>query len=177
MALPGGKVVRNFPGRRTVRLELKSATGSPQSIYLKRYESAYLSAGGWLLRWLRWPGAEDEALREWQMIPQVRSLGIRTATPIAVGQERAGGPVKRSFLMTAEIAGATEGHTFVQNLPAAERPAERIRDEHGHRDSGALLDRVAGRIGENHRAMIAPTAPPAAVIVQGRFPVENPTEM
>ena len=63
MALSGGKIVRNFPGRRTVRLELKSSDGANQGVYLKRYETGYLSAGRRLLRLLRWPGAQDEALR------------------------------------------------------------------------------------------------------------------
>ena len=56
MAFPGGKVARDFPGRRTVRLELKMADGHNQAMYLKRYEPGYLSMGQRLLRLLRWPG-------------------------------------------------------------------------------------------------------------------------
>ncbi len=122
MARSGGKIVRDFPGRRTHRLELKMPGGGIQGIYLKRYQADYLSAGRRLLRRLGWPAAQDEALREWQMIEQVRSLGIPTATRIAVGQESAGGTVRRSFVMTAEIPGAIEGHTYVGQLSAAERP-------------------------------------------------------
>ena len=121
MALPGGKVFRDFPGRRTVRLELKTDDGGTQAVFLKRYESDYLSLAGRWLRRLRWPGAEEEALREWQMIQQVRSPGIRTATPIALGQETAGGTATRSFLMTAEIPGAVEGIAWAEQLPAPER--------------------------------------------------------
>jgi len=138
MALSGGKIVRNFPGRRTVRLELKTAGGASQGVYLKRYETGYLSAGRRLLRFLRWPGAQDEALREWEMIQRVRSIGIQTATRIAVGQENSGGMVRRSFLMTAEIVGAIEGHTYAQRLRAPER--------------GRLLLRVAEMAQRFHQA-------------------------
>ena len=121
MSLAGGRVARDFPGRRTVRLELKTAAGAVQAVYLKRYETGYLSGFRKLLRWLRWPGAGDEAMQEWRALHDVRSLGIPTAVPIAVGQERVSGLVRRSFLMTAEIAGAVEGHTWMAALPTEER--------------------------------------------------------
>ena len=57
MALSGGKIVRNFPGRRTVRLELKTSGGASQGVYLKRYETGYLSAGRRLLPFLAVPFA------------------------------------------------------------------------------------------------------------------------
>src|SRR5690349_5198568 len=88
MAISAGMVFRDFPGRRTVRLELKAADGTTQGVFLKRYESHYLSPGRRLLRFLRWPGAEDEALREWRMLHHLHSLGIPTAAPVAVGQGR-----------------------------------------------------------------------------------------
>ena len=121
MALEGGRVARDFPGRRTVRLELKAAGAPPQAVYLKRYEANYLSPFRMLLRWLRWPGFADEARQEWEALHRVGALDIHTATPIAVGQERVGGLVRRSFLMTAEIPDATEGHTWMAQLPAAGR--------------------------------------------------------
>lgn len=120
MAVTGGKVFRDFPGRRTVRLELKHAGGQP-AVFLKRYESHYLSPARKWLRRLRWPGAEDEALREWRMIQEVRSLGIRTATPVALGQQTSGRSAMRSFLMTVEIPSAVEGITWAEQLPARER--------------------------------------------------------
>ena len=121
MALPGGRVVRDFPGRRTSRLELQSPGGGAQAVYLKRYESTYLTRGRWLQRRLRMASGADEAMEEWRNIHEVRSIGINTAAPVAVGQERTGGMVTRSFLMTAEIAGAVEGHTFVETLAPAPR--------------------------------------------------------
>lgn len=120
MAASGGIVTRDFPGRRTVRLELKSPEGT-QGVFLKRYEPGYLSTGQRVLRWLRWPGSDDEAMREWTMIRKVAACGIRTAAPIAVGQRSSGGMVTRSFVMTAEIAGAVEGHVWMERLPAGER--------------------------------------------------------
>lgn len=121
MSLAGGRVARDFPGRRTVRLELQSPHGGTQAVFLKRYEANYLSGFAKLLRWLRWPGTGDEAMQEWQALHRVSAIGIRTATPIAIGQERIGGLVRRSFLMTAEITGAVEGHTWMMQLPSAER--------------------------------------------------------
>jgi heptose I phosphotransferase len=121
MNYPGGELIRDFPGRRTVRLELPRPDGSPVAVYLKRYELAYLSACRRWLRWLGWPSAKDEAQREWEMIQRVRALGLRTATPVAVGQQKAGGMVTRSFLMTLAIAGAVEGPAFVRQLPVRER--------------------------------------------------------
>lgn len=123
MSLTGGRVARDFPGRRTVRLELPTPHGGTQALFLKRYEADYLSGFAQLLRWLRWPGTSDEAMQEWRALHTVRALGIPTAVPIAVGQERVGGRVRRSFLMTAEIAGAVEGHTWMMQLPSAERRA------------------------------------------------------
>jgi len=119
MALTGGQVARDFPGRRTVRLELKRPDGTLQGIYLKRYEANYYPLWCRLLRVVNWPGTEDEAEREWRMIQQVSAAGIRTATPIAVGREhRLSG---RSFVMTAEIAGAVEGQAYAESLPTARR--------------------------------------------------------
>ena len=130
MAAPGGRIFRDFPGRRTVRLELKLADGATQPVFLKRYESNYLNPGRRLLRFLRWPGAEDEALREWRMLHHLRSLRIPTATPVAIGQERPGTFATRSFLMTAEIPNAIEASTWLEGLPACQR--------------GQLLLRIAG---------------------------------
>lgn len=138
MSLTGGRVARDFPGRRTVRLELPSPNGGTQAVFLKRYEANYLSHFARLLRWLHWPGTGDEAMQEWQALHTVRALGISTAVPIAVGQQRVGGLVRRSFLMTAEIAGAVEGHTWMMQLTAAERRA--------------FLQRVATLAGRFHQA-------------------------
>ena len=121
MTVSGGRVFRDFPGRRTVRLDLKTADGATQPVFLKRYESNYLSAGRRLLRRLRWPGAEDEALREWRMLHHLRNLGIPTAAPIAFGQEKPGAFATRSFLVTAEIPNAIEASAWLEGLPVLER--------------------------------------------------------
>jgi tRNA A-37 threonylcarbamoyl transferase component Bud32 len=120
MGFSGGKVARDFPGRRTVCLDLQMPDGL-QSVYLKRYEPNYLSVSRRLLRLLHWPGLDDEAMREWQMIHQVRSVGIQTATPISVGQQSAGGMVTRSFVMTLGIPEAVEGHAYAKALSRQER--------------------------------------------------------
>ena len=121
MSRQGGRLFRDFPGRQTVRIELPTGTGGTVGVFLKRYEAGYLSVWGRLKRKIHWPGAEDEALREWETIERVRALGIMTATPVAVGQEKLGGIVTRSFVMTEEIRGAVEGHLFVKSLDWKDR--------------------------------------------------------
>lgn len=121
MDFSGGQVARDFPGRRTVRLELAGPDGAKTGFFLKRYFDNYLSPARRLLRRLRWPGAEDEAWREWTMLHAVRQADVPTATPVALGQEFPGGHSIRSWLMTREIAGAVEGDQFLRTLDAAAR--------------------------------------------------------
>jgi Lipopolysaccharide kinase (Kdo/WaaP) family len=121
MEFSGGRVARDFPGRKTVRLELAGPDGAKTGFYLKRYFDHYLPPARRLLRRLRWPGSEDEAWREWTMLHAVLEAGIPTATPVALGQESPGGRSIRSWLMTREIAGAVEGDQFVLTLDAMKR--------------------------------------------------------
>ena len=138
MEVAGGRIARDFPGRRTVRLELRGSDGASHAVFLKRYFPGYLSPVRRALRWLRWPGAEDEAWREWTMLHVLREAGIPSAVPLALGQEREGGRGVRSWLMTREIAGAVEGDEFAARLdPVARR---------------CLLLRVAGLARQFHRA-------------------------
>lgn len=124
-ALPMQDVFRAFPGRITNRIELKSADG-PRVFFLKRYERNYLSRWRSLLRVLRWPGAKDEAMREWRKIFQLRQSGFLTATPVAVGQLVRDGIVTESFLITEEIAdGIPADKYFSKNLRDA--PVQRKR--------------------------------------------------
>lgn len=121
MARESGTVMRSVPGRRMVRLDLKSAGGNPVSAYLKRYNPEYLTVKGLLLRRLRWPGSQDEAMHEWRMIHVLRAHGLHTAEPIAVGQVKAWGVTTRSFVMTAEIRGGVPGDEYVRSADARRR--------------------------------------------------------
>jgi hypothetical protein len=121
MARDSGRIVRDFPGRQTVRLEMNASSGRTQGVYLKRYERRYLTRFQRLKRWVRWPGSGDEAVQEWENLQQLRALGIGTASPIAIGQEKDHGMVARSFVMTAEISAAEEGHRFLENAVGSER--------------------------------------------------------
>lgn len=125
MALAGGKTARDFPGRKTVRLEFAPAVGvgqgQGQGVYLKRYRPQYLSRWRrWLRRW-GWPSAQDEAWREWNGLHAMHALGVATALPIAVGQRRSGRMVTHSLLITAEVQGGIEGGSYMQQLPAGAR--------------------------------------------------------
>ena len=122
MACAGGRVMRSVPGRSTVRLELRPAGDGVRVVFLKRYEPEYLTLGQRLLRFLRWPGARDEAFHEWKAIEELRAQDFNTATAIAVGQEKKFGVVTRSFLMTAEIVGGIAAHDCLRTLsPKARR--------------------------------------------------------
>lgn len=121
MAREGGKMMRSVPGRSTVKLELKRPDGGVQIAFLKRYEPEYLSLWKKLLRFVHWPGADDEAMHEWRAIEQLSAHGFNTAAPMAVGQERHGGVVTRSFLLTAEIEGGVAAHNYVRTLGAKPR--------------------------------------------------------
>jgi hypothetical protein len=117
-----GTIRRNFPGRRTSRLELAAPGAASQTVYLKRYFPDYLSPRRRLLRWMRWPGSGDEAVQEWDAIRQLRSLGLATVEPVALGQDAARpGAVSQSFLITAEVSGSDEGHRFLARLAPGER--------------------------------------------------------
>jgi hypothetical protein len=109
------------PGRSTVRVELRQPDGRPLRAYLKRYEPEYLKAGKRMLRRLGWQGAGDEAMREWNAILALRAAGFATAQAIALGQERRGGMVRRSFLLTAEIHRGVAAHDYARTLDAGRR--------------------------------------------------------
>lgn len=119
----GGQRMRAVPGRSTVRLELAGPGGAVAVLFLKRYEPEYLNRWRRLLRWLRWPGAQDEAQQEWEAIHLLRAHGFHTAEPVAFGQERRGGIVIRSALMTAEIPQATPAHELWPRLSPDQRRA------------------------------------------------------
>ena len=122
MAAESDHFARRFPGRNTVRMELKSSDGgATRAIYLKRYEPEYLSSWDFFLRAIRWPNADDESGREWRGLHALRAQGFNTATPIAMGQKKSGGVVTRSFVMTEEIRGGTPGDSYCRGLDTAER--------------------------------------------------------
>ncbi|MDW8308004.1 MAG: lipopolysaccharide kinase InaA family protein [Verrucomicrobiales bacterium] len=116
MQLGGGQRMRAVPGRSTVRIELAGPGGGTQVFFLKRYAPEYWKGWRRVGRWLRWPGAQDEAQREWEAIHRLRAHGFQTAEPVAFGQERRGGMVTRSFLLTAEIPRATAAHELLPQL-------------------------------------------------------------
>jgi hypothetical protein len=113
--------VRVFPGRVTVRLELKSRSGAARAVYLKRYERKYVSPWRFFLRAIHWPTAEDEALREWRHLWKLRAEGFNTPVPVAFGQEKYLGVTVRSFLMTEEIRDGIQGDYYCRDAEARER--------------------------------------------------------
>jgi hypothetical protein len=121
MAHTAGGVMRSVPGRSTVKIELPESPDGKRVAFLKRYEPEYLTFGKKLLRLLRWPGAGDEALHEWNAILRLRASGFNTPTPIAMGQRRSAGIVTRSFLLTAEIAGGIAAHDYLRKLHSTAR--------------------------------------------------------
>jgi hypothetical protein len=139
MAHSGGTMIRSVPCRSTVRIELKPNSGPVQPVFLKRYERDYLGFGKRLLRLLRWPGADDEALREWRKIFRLRQHGFHTALPIAIGQIRSRGIVERSFLMTAEIRNGLPAEAYIARRL---RGGEPRRKWHWLAEAGAFARRL-----------------------------------
>lgn len=125
MGLSAHTVVRAVPGRSTVRVEFGAPNTANLVGYLKRYERGYLSAGQRCLRWLRWPGSDDEAAREWRKILLLRQHGFRTAEPMALGQLRSGGIVRESFLLQREISGGMAADEYLLKHRADAPPARR----------------------------------------------------
>jgi hypothetical protein len=122
MALQGGRVIRDMPGRTTRRIELPSPDGPPLVVFLKRYEPDQVGLWERLLRW--WGRREPrEAAREWRMLHALRARGIRTATPIAAGEVAAGSRPVRSFVMTVEIRDGQAAHMFWRTHDRASRQA------------------------------------------------------
>ena len=95
--------------------------------YLKRYEPQYLMFAKLLQRALHWPGADDEALREWRKMLLLRQHGFLIAEPIAVGQRRRCGAVVESFLLQLEIAGGMPADEYFRQRLAGEPPVRRRR--------------------------------------------------
>jgi lipopolysaccharide core heptose(I) kinase len=123
MSYDGGEIVRSVPGRFTVKISLSRPEGGTQVAFLKRYRPEYLSPGRKLLRFLGWPGAEDEAMREWRAISELRKNGFSAPVPIAFGRRREFGITVESFLMTAEISGGTQADFYCRELKPLERRA------------------------------------------------------
>lgn len=111
LALPATNIVRAVPGRSTLRIQLPGFVG-----YLKRYEPGYLTPAKKLLRLLRWPGADDEAAREWRKIHLLRQHDFLTATPVALGRRG-----DASFLLQQEIAGGVPADEYLQQLTTPKR--------------------------------------------------------
>jgi len=142
MALPAHTVVRAVPGRSTIRVEIASPGRAATAGYLKRYERGYLSMGRKVLRWLRWPGTDDEASREWRTMLLLRQHGFQTAEPIALGQRRTAGMVVESFLLQEEIPGGMPADEYFLKRLAHATPQERWR----------LLDLIGNLAGRFLRA-------------------------
>lgn len=110
LALNGGAVVRSMPGRITRRIELGLPDGSKLAAYLKRCEYELPGFRPWASR-SKQAERGMESLNEWRQILAFREAGLRTAAPIAAGWQRVGNRI-RSFVMTAEVAGAASGYDF-----------------------------------------------------------------
>jgi len=105
---PSSAVTRRVPGRFTTRVELSpAASGAPALVvYLKRYRGR-LRAGA--------------ARHEWRRLYQLRAAGIPCPEPVAFGESRGLFGRRQSFLMTAEIPGATQADWWIEERPGRRR--------------------------------------------------------
>jgi heptose I phosphotransferase len=140
MAMPGGEVFRDVPGRSTVRIELPdppagrspTAGGGPaggtRALFVKRYTAVpwrtKLRRTFSLNRPVSLAGAEVRAL------VRVVSAGIATVRRVAVGEELSrGGRSERSCIVTEEIAGATQADKFCEAAFGGARSPEKTAEK------------------------------------------------
>jgi Lipopolysaccharide kinase (Kdo/WaaP) family len=143
MVRAGGTMMRSVPGRSTVKIELCQPDGGTQFAFLKRYKPEYLSFWKKLLRFLHWPGSDDEAMHEWRMLHRLKEAGFPVAQSLSAGSETNWGVATRSFVMTAEVA-SVSADKYLATCPSPQRKllacrvAELARRFHGegfvHRD-------------------------------------------
>jgi hypothetical protein len=106
-----GSVTRAVPGRFTVRVELPGKDGrGPGVVYLKRY------------RGLRRARAAAE---EWRRLEEAAAAGIPCPARVAFGERRGALGARESFLMTAELPGATQADWWIAERPG--RQSELVR--------------------------------------------------
>ena len=130
MAMRGGEVYRDVPGRTTVRIELADPAGGTRALFVKRY-----TAVPWrtkLRRTLSLNRPVSLAAAEVRALVRVVSAGIATVRRVALGEELShGGRSERSCLITEEIAGATQADKFCEAAfggnPSREKIAQKRR--------------------------------------------------
>jgi len=140
----GGVPYREVPGRSTVRIEIADPGGGSRAIYLKRY-----TAVPWrerLRRRLVIGSPVSLARQEAANLYRVTDAGIASMHCIAFGEELArGARQERSFLITEEIAGATQADKYCEAAFAADRS----------REATAARRRIISGIGELARRLHA----------------------
>jgi heptose I phosphotransferase len=109
MHCEGGDVAKDLrPERITTRIELTDAQGGRHAFYIKRHgPSPWKEYVKPLLR-LTWPilGAHNE----WRAIIRFHEVGIRTMTPVALGQSG-----RYSFVISQAIEGCEKLSTWAQD--------------------------------------------------------------
>ena len=141
---PPGSVTRAVPGRFTSRIELPpAAPGRPVlAAYLKRYRGLLCSAA---------------AAHEWQSLHELSAAGLPCPRPVALGEKHALFAIAASFLITEEIAGATQADWWITKRPerkgeliaAVAALARRFHDAGFHHQDFYLCHFF---VGENHGA-------------------------
>jgi heptose I phosphotransferase len=113
MNLRGGEAYRDVPGRLTVRIEIPDTRGGKHALFVKRYTERPRGLG--LRRMLGLAEEHSAADRELRNLYRVIDIGIPAMRWVAVGEDRPGGRgARRSFLVTEEIAGATQADDYCE---------------------------------------------------------------
>jgi tRNA A-37 threonylcarbamoyl transferase component Bud32 len=93
-------------GNEVSRLSITSAGGTEKSLFLKKYFTSTRSK--------RWKGffrgtflGRSKVRKEFKNLLLLRSLGLNTPDPVAWGEQRKGGWLLNSFLITSEIPKGT----------------------------------------------------------------------
>lgn len=130
-----GRVVAHSGTTQVRRIELAEGTGY-RTLFLKRY--SFSTAAD------RWRGAlrgtflgRSKVRREFENLARLRAWGFEAPAPVAWGEERVGGWLARSFLISEGVPEPVPLDEFIRDVLSA-RPAEVQRALRAE-----LIDRVA----------------------------------
>lgn len=123
-AFDGGRYVDGHRDRNVVRLSLPGDDGQPVTFYLKRewHPKAAMLIRRMLTGWFRPP--LSRSVLECRNLESLRTRGVATAEPAAVGEVRNGPAYKRALLLVREVPEAVSLGNYLRDFPAAPAAGE-----------------------------------------------------
>lgn len=149
LAFRGGELLRSLPDRENLRVSVAGFRSGEATLFMKRYPRDPLRRRVADLLLLR--DRTSRARREWENLLVLRSLGIGTADPVAMG-ERVRGGRGASFVLTRAIDGAVPLDDWLRGRYPPAFPERRVdRRKRGWIRGLARIARTLHRAGGYHR--------------------------